>query len=59
MYYGDGMAKDPVCGMTVSKESAPAKEAYKGHTFYFCSDACKQKFDQDPGRYATPAAMLM
>jgi P-type Cu+ transporter len=53
------MAKDPVCGMTVSKESAPATESYKGHTFYFCSDACRQKFDQSPDKYATPAAMLM
>jgi P-type Cu+ transporter len=57
--HGDAMAKDPVCGMTVSKESAPAKEAYKGHTFYFCSDACKEKFEQSPDKYATPAAMLM
>ena len=53
------MAKDPVCGMTVSKEGAPAKEAYKGHTFYFCSDACKEKFDKSPDKFATPAAMLM
>jgi Cu+-exporting ATPase len=56
---GDAMAKDPVCGMTVSKDNAPAKEAYKGHTFYFCSDACKEKFEQSPDKYATPAAMLM
>ena len=53
------MAKDPVCGMTVSKDSAPAKEMYKGHTFYFCSEACKEKFEQTPDKYATPAAMLM
>jgi YHS domain-containing protein len=57
--FGDTMAKDPVCGMTVSKDDAPAKESYKGHTFYFCSDACKQKFEQSPDKYATPAAMLM
>ncbi len=56
---GDMMAKDPVCGMTVSKEGAPAKEMYKGHTFYFCSDACKEKFEQNRDKYATPAAMLM
>ncbi|MGA9140573.1 MAG: YHS domain-containing protein [Methanocella sp.] len=56
---GDFMAKDPVCGMTVIKDSAPAKEMYKGHTFYFCSEACKEKFEQSPDKYATPAAMLM
>ncbi len=53
------MAKDPVCGMTVSKENAPAQEKYKGHTFYFCSETCKEKFDQNRDKYATPAAMLM
>jgi YHS domain-containing protein len=58
-HLGDPMAKDPVCGMTVSKDAAPAKESYKGHTFYFCSDACKEKFEQSPDKYATPAAMLM
>lgn len=53
------MARDPVCGMTVSKENAPAKESYKGHTFFFCSEGCKTQFDKNPDKYATPAAMLM
>jgi Cu+-exporting ATPase len=25
---------------------------YQGQTFYFCSAACKQQFDQNPARYA-------
>lgn len=53
------MARDPVCGMTVSKDSAPATEKYKGHTFYFCSEGCKEQFDKSPDKYATPAAMLL
>jgi len=56
---GDAMARDPVCGMTVSKENAPAKESYKGHTFYFCSEGCRAQFAKNPDRFATPAAMLM
>lgn len=57
--HGDTMARDPVCGMTVSKDSAGATEKYKGHTFYFCSEVCKGEFDKNPDKYATPAAMMM
>jgi len=53
------MARDPVCGMMVSKDSPGAKESYKGHTFYFCSEDCKEKFNATPDKYATPSAMMM
>jgi RND family efflux transporter MFP subunit len=51
---GDMMAKDPICGMEV--DGAKAGQAgrqseYQGKTNYFCSDNCKQKFDQNPGAY--------
>ena len=46
-----GMAKDPVCGMTVDEKKAPAKSDYKGNTYYFCSVACKKAFDQNPAKY--------
>ena len=41
------MAKfvDPVCGMTVQSEKAPAKGTYGGEPVYFCSVACKQKYE--------------
>ena len=42
--------KDPVCGMDVAPESAAGTSAYAGHTFYFCSPACKERFDAAPGR---------
>ena len=29
----------------------PFKSDYKGATYYFCSQQCKQKFDQNPERY--------
>ena len=44
--------KDPVCGMTVDEESAPASSEYEGKTYYFCSQDCKEEFDSDPASYA-------
>lgn len=48
------MAKDPVCGMTVSEESAKAKSVYQGRTYYFCSMLCKQLFEREPQKYVPP-----
>lgn len=42
------MTKDPVCGMQVNESQAKAKADYKGQTYYFCSDSCKQKFEANP-----------
>lgn len=46
------MAKDPVCGMQVEEGRAAATSVHKGRTYYFCSTACKTKFEQNPGAYA-------
>jgi Cu+-exporting ATPase len=43
------MTKDPICGMTVDEASALRAER-DGHTSYFCSEHCRQKF------LSTPAA---
>jgi Cu+-exporting ATPase len=45
------MGLDPVCKMEVNPASAEAQSEYEGQTFYFCSEACKRKFDADPKRY--------
>jgi len=45
------MAKDPICGMTV-KEETGLKFDYKGQTYYFCSDFCRNLFEKDPEKYA-------
>jgi len=45
------MAVDPVCGMDVDEDAAPAKSEYKGKTYYFCAVACKRRFDQDPEKF--------
>ena len=39
------MAKDPVCGMEVDAQKAGFTTTYKSKTYYFCSQACKTKFD--------------
>ena len=42
---------DPVCGMTVSEETAAAKTDFNGQVYWFCSEGCKHTFDEDPGRF--------
>lgn len=38
-------AKDPICGMTVEVERAPAQGTYGTETVYFCSAACKRAYE--------------
>jgi Cu+-exporting ATPase len=42
------MAKDVVCGMEVKEDQAAGVSEYKGKKYYFCSLACKRKFDEAP-----------
>jgi len=42
---------DPVCGMQVLPEKAAASAEHAGHTWYFCSQSCKTKFETEPGKY--------
>lgn len=45
------MNRDPVCGMAVSSESSSYYSDYRGTRYYFCSEDCKQRFDQNPERF--------
>ena len=45
------MAKDPVCGMDVDPNTAPAKAEYKGETYYFCAAGCKAAFEREPEKF--------
>jgi uncharacterized protein len=47
--------RDPVCGMSVDRSSAPTLE-YRGETSYFCGEGCRSKFEADPERYVSPHA---
>lgn len=44
-------ATDPVCKMEVDTAKTKYKSDYKGKTYYFCSESCKKKFDQNPASY--------
>ena len=46
------MERDVVCGMQVDPANAAGKSDYNGKTYYFCSKACKTKFDANPSQYA-------
>lgn len=43
---------DPVCGMKLDEKDAVATAQYKGRTYYFCSEDCKETFEASPGDYA-------
>lgn len=45
------MTKDPVCGMELMEEKAPARYEYKGVMYYFCGNGCKERFEHDPEKY--------
>jgi len=45
------MVIDPVCGMEIEEAEAAASRTYKGKTYYFCSQACREKFEQNPEEY--------
>lgn len=49
------MAKDPVCGMDVDEAKAAGQADHQGRRYYFCSDSCKRKFEQNPAAYAGKA----
>ena len=49
-------AKDPVCGMQVERAHPGAMSHHDGHSVYFCSDRCKEKYERGPvGGASEPA----
>jgi P-type Cu+ transporter len=46
---------DPVCGMKVVADSG-LREEFARATYFFCSQHCRTKFRQDPGRFVRTAA---
>jgi YHS domain-containing protein len=49
------MAVDPVCGMEINEQNSAISATYSGKTFHFCSEECKQQFQQNPEQYAEAA----
>jgi YHS domain-containing protein len=53
------MVIDPVCGMSVDEKSPDIlkfSSQYGGQTFNFCSQKCKDAFEQAPETYARRSA---
>ncbi len=48
---GAGYAIDPVCGMQVERQLAPANARSADQTYFFCSDRCRDQFVANPGRF--------
>jgi uncharacterized membrane protein YraQ (UPF0718 family)/YHS domain-containing protein len=48
---GQGYAIDPVCGMQVRTEHAPATAMRQDERYYFCSERCLGRFEADPPRW--------
>lgn len=47
------IVRDPVCGMTVDPDAGKPTAEHDGHTYYFCSQSCQQKFVANPDAYRT------
>jgi len=52
---GEIVLVDPVCGMTVERESARHLAEHGGVVYAFCSVGCRSRFVRDPGAYVAPA----
>ncbi|MBB3463061.1 heavy metal translocating P-type ATPase [Rhizobium sp. BK377] len=49
----DVVVRDAVCGMTVDPNAGKPSLDYHGHTYHFCSEGCRKKFEAAPQDYLT------
>jgi uncharacterized protein len=52
---GTQYAIDPVCGMQVERQLAPASARSSDRIYFFCSDGCRDRFVADPDRFRAGA----
>ncbi|MDX1610820.1 MAG: YHS domain-containing protein [Candidatus Thermoplasmatota archaeon] len=52
------MSKDPVCGEEVTVQRHTPKKLYKGVVYHFCSDACRETFEEDPSDHVRTRSRL-
>ncbi len=45
------LESDPVCKMSVRAEPSAVHLSHAGHTYYFCSESCRDAFQKDPAKY--------
>ena len=44
----------PVCGMSVNRDTAKHRFAYKGQDYFFCSARCRERFEAEPQKFLAP-----
>jgi len=49
-----GVAVDPVCGMSVKRETAKHRLEYGGEEYFFCGPRCRERFAADPAKFLKP-----
>ena len=52
-------ASDPVCGMTVSRDTAAGSFEHDDKTYWFCSKHCVEKFQRDPSAFLNKPSISM
>src|SRR5215472_1345175 len=52
-----GAVQDPVCGMSVDPATAKHRAEHAGHSYFFCSARCRERFTAEPARFLTPEAV--
>jgi Cu+-exporting ATPase len=50
------VAIDPVCGMSVTIETAKHRFAYRGQDYFFCGPRCRARFEAEPEKFLQPKA---
>jgi YHS domain-containing protein len=50
-YQQETLVTDPVCGMRIRKSLAAAKQEYRGVTYHFCTEKCRELFVDAPDQY--------
>ena len=56
---GARYALDPVCGMQVERQLAPANAQTGGRAYFFCSDRCRDRFIANSDRYVAAGQPAM
>jgi Cu+-exporting ATPase len=48
------VAIDPVCGMSVTIETAKHRLSYRGQDYFFCGARCRTRFEAEPEKFLKP-----
>jgi len=51
---GAAAAIDPVCGMSVNRETAKHRVSYQAQEYFFCSARCRERFEAEPEKFLQP-----